>query len=394
MHSHHSTEHRSPKRDTGWKRDGKAKGVYWRRRANGSKAWGFYADGRIQSTATRQDALDQKAKAGLRKSAGLPAPDTRVTMLELTEEVREIKRRKLRASSFAALEFALNKILLPELGHLKPSQCGPDRIARLVRDLEERGLQPATIRRYLSPLSAVFGLAVRRGIIPMSPMALLSEDERPTGGGLKDHYIWSPEEISTLISSAEKLAKRDSALYDYSGLIHLLALTGLRVGEALALRKCDVDLLAGELRVEQTGGRGEIGAPKTEAGKRTVPLGPGLVELLAEIIDVEAPAESFVFHAKGKPDRPLSYWNFRERGFNLALEEAGLAGKGITIHALRSAAASLLAARGLTAIEVAEVLGHADANITLRVYSKIFDKRDVAARVRDAQGSIFETETP
>jgi len=76
----------SPKRDTGWKKDGKKAGIYWRKRANGSKSWGFYADGKIQSAPTRQAAIDAKAKAGLRKSAGLPAPDTRVTFRDLAGE--------------------------------------------------------------------------------------------------------------------------------------------------------------------------------------------------------------------------------------------------------------------------------------------------------------------
>src|SRR5579883_2856925 len=55
------------RRDTAWKRDGRARGIYWRARANGSKAWGFYADGRIHSAPSRQAALDGKAKAALRK---------------------------------------------------------------------------------------------------------------------------------------------------------------------------------------------------------------------------------------------------------------------------------------------------------------------------------------
>ena len=122
MHTNSPTH---AKRDTGWKRDGKVRGVYWRRRANGSKSWGYYADGKLNAAATRQDAIDQKAKARLRMSSGLPAPDTRVFIRDLAEEVREAKRRKLRASSFAAFEFALDRIVLPELGHLKPGQAAP-----------------------------------------------------------------------------------------------------------------------------------------------------------------------------------------------------------------------------------------------------------------------------
>jgi integrase len=381
-------------RDTGWKRDPKgARGI--RRRVSPTSptgfAWGHY-DTRTGKTVTdgprRKDAIDAQARARVDTSKGLPAPDTRVLIRDLAAEVREIKARKLRNPVVDL--YAIDKIIVPELGHLKPSQVGPDRLARLVRDLEEQGMSPASIRRYLVPLTAIFKLAIRRGIVHTSPMALLSNDERPTGGGQREHRIWSTEEISRLISKAEELGSRSDARYDYAPLIRLLVLTGLRVGEALALRKADVDLLGGVLRVEHSGGRkgAELSDPKTEAGKREVPLSVGVVSFLAQLIPADAAEDDFVFHAKGNPKRPMSCWNFRSRGFAKALEAAGLDGQGITIHSLRSAAASLYAARGVTDVELATLLGHADANITRKVYTKLFDPKAVHEEIRAAQDSI------
>jgi integrase len=273
---------------------------------------------------------------------------------------------------------------------LKPAQVGPDRVARLIRDLEERGLQPAAIRRYVVPLTAIFKLAIRRGIVHTSPLSLLSDEERPTGGGQREHRIWSPEEISGLIAAAERLGQRPEARYNYAPLIELLVLGGPRIGEALATQVQDVDLLGAELHIRHSGGRkgAELSDPKTEAGKRTIPLSPGLVDLFARLIPADAEPDDFVFHAKGNPKRPVSYWNFRSRGFAKALEEAGLAGQGITIHSLRSAAASLYAARGITDVELATVLGHSDANITRKVYTKLFDPKAVHEKIRAAQDSI------
>ena len=95
------------KRDTGWKKDGRSKGVYWRRLAKGGKTWGYYVSGKIHSAASRQAALDGRAEAQLRRSRGLPEPNTRVTVATLAEDVRAAKRRKLRASSYAYYEYAL-----------------------------------------------------------------------------------------------------------------------------------------------------------------------------------------------------------------------------------------------------------------------------------------------
>jgi hypothetical protein len=204
------------RRDTAWKRDGRARGIYWRKRASGTKSWSYFADGKIHSAASRQAAIDSKAEARLRRSAGLPAPDTRVKIADLAEEVREAKRRKLRPASLEAFEYALDSILLPEVGHLKPGACGPDRVAKLIRDLESRGLAAASIKRYLTPLSAIFQLAVRRGIVPSSPLSLLSDDERPNGARKRAHFRWSRKAIKDLLSAAEYLACQPEARYDYA----------------------------------------------------------------------------------------------------------------------------------------------------------------------------------
>jgi integrase len=76
-----------------------------------------------------------------------------------------------------------------------------------------------------------------------------------------------------------------------------------------------------------------------------------------------------------------------EAGFP-ALEAAGLAGKGITIHDLRSAAISLYAASGLSLVEVAAIVGHSDATVTAKHYARLFERSDVAARVRAAQAVV------
>jgi integrase len=370
----------------GWKRDGKARGIYWRQFAKG-KSWGYYHAGKIHAAASREAAIEAKAEAQLRKSKGLPEPDTRVTIATLAEEIREQKRRKLRGSSFDSFERALDKVLLPEIGHLRVLQVGPDRIARLVRDLKRRGLQPSTIRRYLSPLGPIFKLAVRRGIVQASPLGLLSDDERPTGGGVREHYVWSSEEIAALISAAEELGARKVARYDYGPLIRLLVSTGLRVSEALALGLQDVDLLTGTIHVRHSWPRdGALTEPKTKAGTRDVPIAPGLVDLLVTIKPTDATDEHFVFSTTGRA--PVAYWNFRDRGFVPALARAGLAGKGITIHGLRSAAISLYAARGLSMLEVATVMGQADPGVTWKHYARLFDRSDVDARVRAAQASL------
>jgi integrase len=380
------------KRDTGWKRHGKDRGVYYRRLARG-KGWGYYAAGRIHAAPTRQAALDGRAEAQLRRSKGQPEPDRRVTVATLAEEVREIKRDSLRASSFKSFEYALDQILLPELGHLRAAEVTPDRLAHLVRTLKRRGLSAPSSRRYLSPLGPIFKLALRRHAIAVSPLALLSDDERPNGGGIRAHHVWSTEEIARLITAAEELGQRQQAHFDYAPLIRLLVATGMRVSEALAVRWLDIELLDGIIHVRHSWSRdSKLGPPKTDASVRDVPIAPGLVDMLTLLKPEHATDTDFVFTTTGT--KPISYHNFRERGFRPAIERAGLGGKGITIHGLRSAAVSLYAARGLTMLETATVMGQKDPGVTWRHYARLFDPSDVNARVRAAQESIEQPPYP
>jgi hypothetical protein len=103
--------------------------------------------------------------------------------------------------------------------------------------------------------------------------------------------------------------------------------------------------------------------------------GVGLVDMLVTLKPETAGDNEFVFSTTGR--RPVSYWNFRDRGFAPALEKAGLGAKDITIHGLRSAAISLYAARGLTMLETATVMGQADPGVTWKHYARLFDKSDV-----------------
>jgi integrase len=83
----------------------------------------------------------------------------------------------------------------------------------------------------------------------------------------------------------------------------------------------------------------------------------------------------------------LSYWNVRYRGFEPARAAAGLP-ESVTWHSLRKAAASLYADAGLTDEELASTMGHSDATVTRRFYSRTFDRAGLNTKVRAAQEKV------
>src|SRR5207248_447854 len=85
-----------------------------------------------------------------------------------------------------------------------------------------------------------------------------------------------PEEVSRMVQKTETGSRLRT-------LLMMATSTGLRASELRGLRWSDVDLKAGELHVRQRADRwNKIGPPKSEAGRRTVPVGPGLALALKE----------------------------------------------------------------------------------------------------------------
>ncbi len=280
-------------------------------------------------------------------------------------------------------------MILPDLGHLRPADVTAARIGQLVRDLEQT-LKPRSVARYLAPMNELLKRAMQHGAVSMNTWATLTSDQRPMPAEARQRHEWSMADLASLLAAAGTLDGRPEARQGYLPVIATLIFTGARVSEVLALRWQHVDLGSGTIEIHHSRARdGQLTSPKTRAGRRTVPIPGALLRILAQHKPAVATDEAWVFPALGG-QQPISYWNFRNRGFAKALELAGLSGKGITIHDLRHAAASLLIEAGVTDVAVAAQLGHANANVTRAIYAHKFG--DAARdRVLHAFSSIGAT---
>jgi integrase len=316
-----------------------------------------------------------------------PRCDGSPTVARLADEVREAKRRRMKGRVFADWNRSLEKVILPQLGGCEVRVLTPDRLAAFIRELEDRGLAAASIRSYLKPLSAITGLACRRGHLEQNPFALLQADEQPRPAARRRPFEWTLESVASLLRHARLRGERPQARYSYHPPLATLALTGARVGEVLALRHSDLDLDAKLIRIRHSWSRdGQLTTPKTATAIRDLPLPAELEQLLAPLLADRAP-EAWLFPSRSGR-LPLSYWNLAQRGFAPARDDAGLAGQGIRLHDLRHAAASLLIAAGLTPVEVAAQLGHTDPGTTLKLYAHLFDPRRSRERTRAAFDAI------
>jgi len=156
----------------------------------------------------------------------------------------------------------------------------------------------------------------------------------------------------------------------------LIALRGLRRGEAAGLRWCDVDLDAGTLTVAQQriayGRTVHVGPPKTAASRRTVALDHATVRLLREHRRRQQTERNtagdrwqdsgYVFTAAdGSPLHP----DWLTRRFRRLVTLSGL--PPVRLHDLRHGAASLALAAGTDLMTVQAQLGHASIVLTGQV---------------------------
>lgn len=174
-------------------------------------------------------------------------------------------------------------------------------------------------------------------------------------------------------------------------LVLVLGYTGLRWGEAVAIRVRRMDPLRGRIEIVESAvdvdGKMIFGPPKTHQ-HRAVVVPKFLRDELAQAIVGTSP-DDLVFPSR--VGTPLRVQNVRRGWFDRAAVAAGV--PGLTPHELRHTAASLAIASGANYKVVQSMLGHRSAAMTLDLYGHLFgdDLDAVADRMDAARADILLT---
>lgn len=195
----------------------------------------------------------------------------------------------------------------------------------------------------------------------LSKLTLYPDDVKARRG-LK--YL-EPQELKAVIKAADA---------EYGLLIEALALSGLRIGEALALSPSDIDTV---IHVNKTlsATTGEIGPTKTPESNREVYIQKELKKVL-ERVDKTGPA---LFTKNG---RRIDYFKFNVYFGDLTEKTIN---RRLSSHALRHTHVSLLAAAGVPLELIGRRLGHNDSKITREIYFHVTEAmRDKDAALLDA----------
>ena len=171
---------------------------------------------------------------------------------------------------------------------------------------------------------------------------------------MKEIVFLKPEQLKTLVASLPDPCRT---------VVLILVLTGLRIGELLALRTKNVDLVSGKIRVREAIYDGRFGTPKTRTSRREIPMSESIRQILAPLV---LPAEEeLVF--RGKTGSPLDQKNLAHRILRPKCRELGLPIVGW--HSFRHTHATLLTEVSESIKTTQAILGHSDLNTTLNIYS-------------------------
>jgi integrase len=260
--------------------------------------------------------------------------------------------------------------------HIKPSRIGTEKLARLSTpaieafrdDLLKKSSRPMA-RKVLTSLKSILGEAQRRGLSAHNPATPVKVDakKREKAKLVVGRDIPSKEEIQTILSKA---AGRWHPFFIAA------VFTGMRASELRGLTWNDVDFERKLVHVRQRANLWcEIGAPKSAAGAREIPMAPIVLNALREWRMACPKGQlNLVFpNGSGKVE---NHANIANRGFYAIQREAGIIGARNNpkygLHALRHFFASWAIERGFSPKRLQALLGHSSIQMTFDVYGHLF----------------------
>ena len=341
-----------------------------RQRPDGKWEGRYYsADGRRRSVyADSRREVQEKLRSGLgAASRGERVPDQRRTTAAWLETWLESSvRPRLRPQTVTSYQGVVDRYLVPTIGRIPVARLSVEDVAAMLVTLERGGRTAHTCRYALTILRASLQRALEAGVVTRNVARLV----HPPKQEKRERQPFKIGQVAALFAATE-----DDGI---GPLIVLSATTGIRQGEALALRWDDVDLDAGTLEVRHAlDPRTQQLAPtKTERSRRTIHLPAAAVAAVREQRRRQLEGrmrvgrrwrdEGFVFASA--VGTALEATNVVRR-YHAARERAGL--PNVPWHHLRHFAATTLLEAGEDPFVVSRVLGHTSVTTTAGFYGHV-----------------------
>ncbi|QIX27513.1 site-specific integrase [Nocardioides sp. JQ2195] len=336
---------------------------------------------------TKKAASDALKKIRERVEKKQPPRDDTATFGSFAEQwissSLEVSDRKQSTKTLYA-GLTRSHVIDSDLGRSPMNRIKASTVERFITQLRGKGLSDSTVRQVYTVARGIGDAAVRDRLITENPFGQV---KRPKVEH-REAAVLTVEEARVLVTEAGGSR--------YALLFELLINTGLRRGEALALKWSDVDLEGRTARVRKTlvrqGGDLIRTAPKSKKSDRTIPLSAAALDVLRRTKKRNAEDRlkagskwhetGYVFVTEfGEPCDPRNAL----RALQVAAERADLPGVGL--HTLRHTAATMMLNAGIPMATVSRIMGHASIAVTVDLYGHV--SPDVARDAFDALGAAW-----
>jgi integrase len=301
-----------------------------------------------------------------------PIPRGAMSLNGLIREWREQIAGHLKPSSGKAAESHLRAHIVQALGACTLPELTAKRLQMFVTALSDGSRTRKTIENILLTLSSILSVGRDWGYpvpkVSLSDLTLPQEHPRSV-------RCYSLEEMQKIIRFADE---------PLATICFLLAATGMRIGEALALHVQDADYHQKLVRVRWSAWYGKIQTPKSKASIADLPMPEALETRLREYMASSSYRQNGLgLLFTNRRGRPYSANNLQERKLRPLLAKLGMAAGGF--HAFRHAVATELIDGGAPVTVVQAQLRHSDPRITLGLYSHVIPKsqRDAVSRLAE-----------
>lgn len=279
-------------------------------------------------------------------------PKKQMTLKAYTETWMDIyKRPKLKPTTLRGYDSYLSAHIYPVFGDEAIGDISTASIQKWLNDRKQLG--KATLKKMLDLLKQILEYAAAEIIIKENPanskLIVIPSDRVETREAL------TLEQVKEILSNISNLREDDRRL------MALLLLTGCRRGEVLGLRWEDIDVTSCLIHVQRNvtyvKNQPSVGTPKTEKGKRFIPLDAQLLSLLTPV--------QTTGYIIGGGDMPISRMSFRRQWERI---EKNVNLHSATAHVFRHSYLTMLAGTGVDVKTLQTIGGHADIQTTMNRY--------------------------
>lgn len=299
------------------------------------------------------------------------------TFEELYNLWLESYQTTVKESTLINTKIIFNFHILPKFGNMKLNKISIAQAQKAVNDWSKKVRHYNCINAYCKRL---MNYAISLELVDKNPFEYVIKPKSKD----KDDKIkfYTKDELQTILNYLESRTHSEDELqrhqeFFYYCLVRLLAFSGLRINEALALEWSDIDFNSYALSVNKTLSRAEKGfkssTPKTKASVRTIPLDTKTMQVLKawrtihkEMLFMNGKRSELVFsNYLGVVISYTNHWRQVETRLNKTDVTP------LSFHAFRHTHASLLFASGVSMKEAQARLGHSSIQMTMDIYTHV-----------------------